>query len=89
MMPFVRTTLNISDALLEELRERSRQTGRPLRQVTEDILRRGLSNQDAPAGKVRIKPFRVGIKPAYQGMSLNQLYDQLEAENTASPGGSP
>jgi len=83
MMPFVRTTLNISDALLEELRERSRRTGRPLRQVTEDALRKGLSTQDAPAKKVRIKTFRVGIKPAYRGMSMNQLYDQLEAERTS------
>lgn len=78
----MRTTLNISDALLEELRERSRRTGRPLRQVTEDILRRGLSVQEAPTQKVRIKPFPVGIKPAYRGMSMNQLYDQVEAEDT-------
>lgn len=81
MMLFMRTTLNISDALLEELRERSRSTKRPLRQVTEDALRRGLSAQDGPAKKVRIKPFRVGIKPAYRGMSMNQLYDQIEAED--------
>lgn len=80
MMSFMRTTLNISDALLEELRERSQRTGRTLRQVTEDTLRRGLSSQDAPVEKVRITPFRVGIKPAYRGMSMNQLYDQLEAE---------
>ena len=81
MMRFMRTTLNISDALLEELRERSKRTGRTLRQVTEDALRRGLSSPDAPKGKVRITPFRVGIKPAYRGMSMNQLYDQLEAED--------
>ena len=85
MMLFVRTTLNISDALLEELRDRSRRTGRPLRQVTEDVLRRGLSSQGIPEQEVRIKPFRVGIKPAYRGMSMNQLYDQLEAEGTSRP----
>lgn len=77
--------MNISDALLEELRERSKRTGRTLRQVTEDTLRRGLSSQDTPAGKVRITPFRVGIKPAYRGMSMNQLYDQLEAEGVNRP----
>jgi len=78
----MRTTLNISDALLEELRERSRRTGRTLRQVIEDALRRGLSDQEAPAKQVQIEPFRVGIKPAYRGMSMNQLFDQLEAEGT-------
>ncbi len=85
MMRLMRTTLNISDALLEELRERSKRTGRTLRQVTEDTLRRGLSSQDAPVAKVRITPFRVGIKPAYRGMSMNQLYDQLEAEGVNRP----
>jgi hypothetical protein len=82
MMLLMRTTLNISDALLEELRERSRRTGRPLRQVTEDVLRRGLSGDEIPATKIQIQPFKLGIKPAYRGMSLNQLYDQLEAEDT-------
>lgn len=81
MMPGMRTTINISDALLEELRERSRSLGRPLRQVAEDALRRGLSSEEPPAREVRIKPFRLGLKPAYRGMSLNQLYDQLEAES--------
>ncbi|MFU8847430.1 MAG: hypothetical protein ACNA77_01765 [Opitutales bacterium] len=76
----MRTTLNISDALLEELRERSRSTNRPLRQVTEDALRRGLSTQEGPAKQIRIKPFRVGVKQAYRGISMNQLYDQIEAE---------
>lgn len=80
MMRIMRTTLNISDALLEELRERSRSTNRPLRQVTEDALRRGLSTQEGPAKQIRIKPFRVGVKPAYRGISMNQLYDQIEAE---------
>ncbi len=77
----MRTTLNINDALLDELRERSRNSGRPMRQVVEDVLRRGLSSGDEPRPKaVRIKPFKLGLKPAYRGMSMNQLYDQLEAE---------
>jgi hypothetical protein len=82
MMLFMRTTLNISDALLEELRERSRRTKRPLRQVVEDVLRCGLSDPNTPTKEMHIQPFRVGIKPAYRGMSMNQLYDQLEAEST-------
>jgi len=86
MMPSMRTTLNISDALLEELRDRSRRSGRPLRQVVEDALRRGLSSGEADGGRVRIAPFRLGVKPAWRGMSMNQLYDQLEVENTVQGG---
>ena len=78
----MRTTLNISDALLEALRERSRQEKRPMTAVVDDVIRRGLAVRPAPAEPVRIPTFNVGIKPAYRGMSLNQLYDQLEAEDS-------
>jgi len=30
---------------------------------------------------VRIKPLPLGMRPAVQGVSLNQVYDQLEAES--------
>jgi hypothetical protein len=77
----MRTTLNISDALLEELRDRSRRTGWPMRQVLEEVLRRGLSaDEESSDMPVKIEPFRLGLKPAYRGMSMNQIYDQLEAE---------
>ncbi len=81
-MCFMRTTLNISDGLLEELREKSRKEKRPMTKVIEETLRRGLSAESA-IGVVphpQIRTFPVGIKPAYQGMSMNQLYDQLESE---------
>lgn len=78
----MRTTLNISDALLEELRDHAKRTGRPMRQVVEDVLRRGLSsNKETSHQRIKIKPFQLGLKPAYRGMSMNQLYDQLEAED--------
>jgi hypothetical protein len=81
MMLLVRTTLNISDALLEELRDRSRRSGRPMRQVVEQALRRGLSaEKESSSMPVKIEPFRLGLRPAYRGMSMNQIYDQLEAE---------
>lgn len=81
MMSNMRTTLNISDALLAELRDRSKRLGRPLRQVIEDALRRGLSSDSPPSRRVRIEPFQAGVKPAWRGMSMNQVYDQLEAED--------
>ena len=30
---------------------------------------------------VTIRTYRIGVKPAYQGLSMNQLYDQIEAED--------
>lgn len=79
----MRTTINISDGILSELRERARQRKRPFREILEETIQRGLSATPRPSAKqVRLETHYVGIKPAYRGMSLNQLYDQIEAEET-------
>lgn len=78
----MRTTINISDGILSELREIARRRGRPFREIVEETIQRGLgAGQTSSRKRVRIRTHRVGIKPAYQGLSLNQLYDQLEAED--------
>jgi len=77
----MRTTINISDGILSELRERARQRRRPFREILEETIQRGLSVTPAASGtQVTIQTHRVGVKPAYQGLSMNQLYDQIEAE---------
>ena len=80
----MRTTLNISDATLEELRDQARRLKRPLNSVAEEVLQRGLSSDAEPAKRIKIKTFSVGIKPAYRGLSMNQLYDQIKAEDSLS-----
>jgi hypothetical protein len=84
MMRFMRTTLNISDGLLEELRELARTEKLPMTKVVEKTLRRGLSKGADPDSRYQpqMRTYEVGIKPAYRGMSMNQLYDQLESETT-------
>ena len=77
-MPLLRTTININDALLAELRKQASESGRPFRQVLEETLQRGLAKSASRPRKVRIQPAPVGVKPAYQGMSMNQLFDLLE-----------
>jgi metal-responsive CopG/Arc/MetJ family transcriptional regulator len=82
MMLFMRTTLNINDALLEELKERARRDKRPMTKVVEEALQRGLSCTARQASKKhKIRTHAAGIKPAYRGISMNQLYDQLESED--------
>lgn len=77
----MRTTIDISDGILSELRERARLRKRPFREILEETIQRGLSTAEVPSIKqVHIQTHRVGIKPAYQGLSMNQLYDQIEAE---------
>ncbi|MEM7791204.1 MAG: hypothetical protein AAF546_07375 [Verrucomicrobiota bacterium] len=77
----MRTTLNINDALLEELKLRSSQAKRPMTAIVNETLERGLSAASIPSKPVKIHTFKIGIKPAYRGMSMNQLYDQLEVED--------
>ncbi len=78
----MRTTINISDVLLEELRSEAAERKRPFREIVEETLQRGLAASRAKQRNVRIPAYPVGIKAPYLGMSMNQLYDQVESEQT-------
>jgi hypothetical protein len=78
----VRTTIDINDATLADLRERARSEGRPFKSVVEEVLQLGLAAPRRGRQRFRVKPLNPGIKAPYRAMSLNQLYDQIEAEET-------
>lgn len=80
----MRTTVDIGDDTLTELRELAAISGRPFKEVLDEVLQRGLAGKSRKRKRVRIFPRPAGIKPAYRGMSMNQLYDQLEADGTKS-----
>jgi hypothetical protein len=84
----MRTTVNINDALLAELKARAADSGRTFREVLEETLRLGLAGGKGSAGKsrFRVRPHPLGLKPGFHGVSLNQLYDQLEAEDSSQGG---
>lgn len=77
----MRTTIDINDVLLKELRARAAQTGRPFRAVLEETLQRGLAASVVKRRGVRIKPLPLGVRPAVLDAGLNQVYDQLEIES--------
>jgi len=79
----MRTTVDINDALLRDLRRKAGSEGRPFKQVVEDVLHRGLGRERGLSESVKIPVYDVGLKPAFRSASLNQLYDQLEAEAMA------
>jgi hypothetical protein len=80
-MHFMRTTIDINDALLDRLKEVAREQGRPVTKLVNEVLERGLSSPKRKPPKIRIQTYPVGIRPAYRGMSMNQMYDQLETED--------
>jgi hypothetical protein len=76
----MRTTISISDGILAEVRQLAQRRKRPFREVLEETIQRGLSVGPAPGQRISLRTRRVGIKAAYLGQSMNQLYDQIEAE---------
>ena len=83
----MRTTIDINDALLRDLRRKAGVEGRSFKQVIEDVLHRGLGRERGASKRIKIPVYPLGLKPAYRATSLNQLYDQLEAEATARGAG--
>jgi hypothetical protein len=80
----MRTTLTLDEDLAKRLKELARESGRSFKEVTNEVIRRGLSAGESQVESV--KPFRVeskacGLKPGVDPHKLNQIYDDLEIEN--------
>ena len=83
----MRTTLTVDDDIADSLKEQARLQDKPFKQVVNDALRRGMS----PAVRETPEPYRVdpihsGFAPGVDPVKLNQLNDQLEAEEFGGPG---
>jgi hypothetical protein len=82
----MRTTLSISDAILEELRQKALTSRKSFRAVLEETLQIGLgrSASSTASGDFQIEPHPLHLKEGFHHTSLNRLYDQIEAEKDAS-----
>jgi hypothetical protein len=83
MMPVMRTTLTIDDDVADKLKDYARRKRLSLKEAVNTVLRRGLTAPEArraAARRFRVdvfdSPFRSGVDP----LRLNQLSDELEAE---------
>jgi hypothetical protein len=82
----VRTTLTLDRDVAERLKSEMRRTGKGLKAAVNEALRLGLGMGGKPAAP---KPFRVEphdfgpIKPGLDLDRMNQLVDELEAEEVA------
>ena len=77
--------MNISDALLDEIRARAASTGNTFRQTLEETIKVGLAQQGASRStkRFRVRAHDLQVKPGFRNQSFNQLYDLLEAEDDA------
>lgn len=81
----MRITLTLDDDVADFLKEQSQLHNQPFKQVVNEVLRRGMTpgvKRSAPP-KFRLVPNRSKLFPGVDPVKLNQLNDQLEAEDFA------
>ncbi len=81
----MRTTLTLDADVSERLRQEVRRTGKGLKAVVNDALRRGLGGGAKPARRPRfeVRPHAFGVRPGVDLDRMNQLVDELEAAEAA------
>lgn len=77
----MRTTLTIDDDLARTLKETAHRQRRAFRDVVNDALRRGIGQSvgDPPA-RYTVEPLHLGFAPGVDLRRLNQLADDLDAQ---------
>jgi hypothetical protein len=81
----MRTTLTLDREVAERLKREVRRTGRSLKAVVNDALKRGLglAGRRARAPRFEVRPHAFGFRPGVDLDRLNQLVDELDAEEAA------
>ena len=81
----MRTTLTLDRDVAERVRKDVRRTGKSLKAVVNEALRLGLGLAGKPPSVPRfnVRPHSFGFRPGVDLDRVNQLVDELEAEETA------
>ena len=82
MMRLMRTTLTIDPDVERLLQHEIRRTDKSLKAVVNDALRLGLGMQGKPprGSRYKVNPHPFAFKPGVDVDRLNQLVDELEAD---------
>ena len=83
----MRTTLTLEPDVAERLQKEIRRTGKSLKAVVNEALRLGLglgiAGKPPSAPRFEVQPHAFAFKPGIDLDRLNQLADEMEAEETA------
>ena len=84
----MRTTLTLDDDVADALRERAKLLNLPFKQVVNETLRRGLSPEAKKTStpEHRSVPNRSAFAPGIDPLKLNQINDQIEAQDFGETG---
>lgn len=79
----MRTTVTLEPDLALQLKQRMRQRKIPFKQALNEVLRTGLAvDHRRPTPRFRVEPHSFRFRPGIDLDKLNQLADELEAEET-------
>ncbi len=81
----MRTTLTLERDVAERVRSEVRRSGKAMKAVINEALRLGLGLAGKPSRAPRfvVRPHSFGFRPGVDPDRLNQLVDELEAEEAA------
>lgn len=81
----MRTTITLEPDVAERLAGEVRRTGKTFKAAVNDALRLGLglAGKRLRGPRFVVKPHALGLRPGVDPDRLNQLVDELEAEETA------
>jgi hypothetical protein len=74
----VRTTLTLDDDVAAKLRSEARRSGRPFRELVNDVLRRGLNSRRDAKSPAPFKVVARDLGETRQGVTLDSVADLLE-----------
>lgn len=79
----MRTTLTLEPDLARKLKDLAHRRGQTFKQTLNEVVRRGLTAQTRrePRARYVVDPHRGGFRPGIDPGKLNQLVDQLDAED--------
>jgi hypothetical protein len=84
----MRTTVTLEDDVVERLKELAHRRKVSFKETLNEVIRRGLTAPAAaPAlARFQVEPHSGGFRPGIDPNRLNQLLDELDAEQFSSPG---
>lgn len=72
-----RTTIDIDDRVLRELKRKAADEGRTLQAVTNDLLKRALHPQTSPPFSLRVQGWSADLQPGVDILDRDSLFDVL------------
>ena len=84
----MRTTLTLNDELAAMIEAERKKTGMTMKETINQLLEEGLrgSKQRPKPRRFRTKPVRMGLRAGIDSTKLNQLIDELDAEEYTESG---